>query len=252
MAQSNAAAEPAADVKEKIIVALDVDDPAKARDIVDELHAEVGAFKIGLQLFTHAGASFVQELAGRGLKIFLDLKFHDIPNTVAAASVEAARLGVWMFNMHALGGTEMMRRAAGETRETCVKENLKPPCIIGVTVLTSSVEQTLSATGIAGGVDEQVKRLARLTHDSGLDGVVASAREASMIRETIDDRGFLIVTPGVRPAGSNATNDDQRRVMTPEAAISAGADYLVIGRPITAAPDRRQAVRDIIRAGTSA
>ncbi len=237
-----------APVKEKIIVALDVDTTEAAREIVDELTGEVGIFKIGLQLFTLSGTSFIKELVQKGHKIFLDLKFHDIPNTVAAASIEAARLGVWMFNVHAAGGSEMMRQAASKTREACETENLGRPYIIGVTVLTNSDGSTLSETGISGNVDDQVVRLAKLTRECGLDGVVASGKEAAMIRQTVKNRDFLIITPGIRPA--NATSDDQRRVITPEAAISAGSGFLVIGRPITEAKDRVKAVRDIIEGTT--
>lgn len=229
--------------KDRIIVALDVPTAAEAREIVAELRGEVGAFKIGLQLFTASGASFVRETVDAGIKLFLDVKFHDIPNTVAQASVEVARLGVWMFNVHALGGAEMMRRSVEAVREICDKENLSPPKIIGVTVLTSSDEETLRAVGIEKEMTEQVLNLARLTAKCDLDGVVASPHEVGAIRAAVGKENFEIVTPGIRP--SFATNDDQKRVMTAKAALAAGANYLVIGRPITQSADRIGAVRKI-------
>ena len=232
-------------MKEKIIVALDVETKDEARRIIDEIVGEVGAFKIGLQLFTAAGASFVRELVAKNIKLFLDVKFHDIPNTVAKASVEVARLGVWMFNVHALGGSEMMRRTVENVREVCAKENLTEPKIIGVTVLTSANRETLREVGIDKEIDSQVVNLARLTAKCGLDGVVASPLEVETIRSTIEKPNFLIVTPGIRP--SFATNDDQKRVMIPAEAVAKGADYLVIGRPITAQSDKLSAVRQIIK-----
>lgn len=230
--------------KEKIIVPLDVETPAEAREIISELGGEVGAFKIGLQLFTAAGAAFAREIVEAGVKVFLDVKFHDIPNTVAKASVEVARLGVWMFNIHALGGTEMMRRTADEVSEFCEKENIRKPKIIAVTILTSSDQNTLNEVGITKQINEQVLNLAQLTAKCGLDGVVASPRETVLIRKNIENPDFLIVTPGIRP--DFATNDDQKRVMTPKEAVAAGADYLVIGRPITKAQNRLAAVRRIL------
>jgi orotidine-5'-phosphate decarboxylase len=230
--------------KEKIIVALDVETAGEARKIIDEIGGEVGAFKIGLQLFTAAGASFVREAVAKNIKIFLDVKFHDIPNTVAKASIEAARLGVWMFNVHASGGGEMMRRTVENVREVCAQENLREPKIIGVTVLTSSNQETLREVGIEKEIVSQVVNLARLTAKCGLDGVVASPLEVEKIRSNVEKRDFLIVTPGIRPGF--ATNDDQKRVMTPKEAVSKGADYLVIGRPITRAEDKLSAVRQIL------
>jgi orotidine-5'-phosphate decarboxylase len=228
--------------KEKIIVALDVATANEAREIVTELKDFVGAFKIGLQLFTAFGASFVRELVEQNVKIFLDLKFHDIPNTVAKASVEAAKLGVWMFNVHAIGGGEMMQRTVEAVREVCDKENLIQPKIIGVTVLTSSNDETLREVGIINETSAQVLNLAKLVAKYGLDGVVASPHEVCLIRENIEN--FLIVTPGVRP--SFATSDDQKRVMTPSEAVLAGSDYLVIGRPILQAKNRIEAIESII------
>lgn len=230
--------------KQQIIVALDVETADEARSIISELNGAVGAFKIGLQLFTAAGPGFVREVVESDARVFLDLKFHDIPNTVAKASVEAARLGVWMFNIHSIGGSEMMRRTAEEVREACEKENLSQPKIIGVTVLTSADQEALGEVGINEEINSQVLNLAKLTAECGLDGVVASPQEVTAIRENIGDPDFLIVTPGVRP--DFATNDDQKRVMTPGEAVSAGSDFLVIGRPVTKAENRLEAVRKIL------
>lgn len=230
--------------KEKIIVALDVPTANEARKHVADLRGEVGAFKIGLQLFTSEGASFVREVVDQGIKLFLDVKFHDIPATVAKASVEVARLGVYMFNIHAIGGSEMMRRTVEEVNEVCDKENLRKPKIIGVTVLTSSNQKTLQETGIAKEVNTQVLNLAKLTAKCGLDGVVASPLETTLIRENVDNENFTIVTPGIRP--SFATNNDQKRVMTPKDALESGSDYLVIGRPILQSKDKIKAVHKIL------
>jgi orotidine-5'-phosphate decarboxylase len=232
-------------VKENpIIVALDVESAREAKKTIDELRGTGCAFKVGLQLFCAAGASFVRKIVKDDVKIFLDLKFHDIPNTVAKASIEAARMGVWMFNVHASGGGEMMRTTAEQVREVCDRENLTIPHIIAVTVLTSSNRQTLSETGIVETVETQVSRLARLTAECGLGGVVASPLEIVSIRKNVEVENFLIVTPGVRP--NFATNDDQKRVNTPGEALAAGSDYLVIGRPILKAPDKTAAMRRIL------
>lgn len=243
MESSNAIAPVSID-KRQLIVALDVETAGEARQIVGELKENVGAFKIGLQLFTSAGASFVREVVESGARVFLDVKFHDIPNTVAKAAREVARLGVWMFNVHALGGSEMMARTAGEVSEVCEKEGWARPKIIGVTVLTSANRDTLAETGILEEPGAQVLNLARLTAKCGLDGVVASPHEVRSIREIIEDRNFLIVTPGIRPAF--ATNDDQKRVMSPGEAVSAGSDYLVVGRPVLQAKDKLEAVKKIL------
>lgn len=231
--------------KDKLIVALDVENAFQAREIMNELGGAVGAFKIGLQLFTAEGASFVREAVAAGNRIFLDLKFHDIPNTVAKASVEAARLGVWMFNVHALGGSEMMRRTIDNVAEICEKENLEIPKILGVTVLTSSNQAVLSETGIERAVESQVVNLAQITAKCGLDGVVASPQEIELIRANVNNKDFLIVTPGIRP--EFATNNDQKRVMTPKQAVASGANFLVIGRPITRAEDKTAAVSKILK-----
>ena len=244
MTEASTAKTPAIKTKDRIIVALDVETADTAREIVDEIGNEIGALKIGLQLFTAAGLAFVRELTDSGRKVFLDLKFHDIPNTVAGASVEAARLDVWMFNMHAGGGREMMSMAAEAVQEFCDREGREKPLMIGVTLLTSSNAETLKDLGIGVTVEEYVVRLARDTAASGLDGVVASPVEAAAIRDSIGAADFVIVTPGIRP--NNETRDDQKRVTTPAEALAAGSDYLVIGRPITSVPDKQAAVRKII------
>lgn len=230
--------------RDRIIVALDVETTSEATRIADELRGYVGAFKIGLQLFTAAGPGFVREMTASGAKVFLDLKFHDIPNTVAKAAVEASKLGVWMFNVHAAGGGEMMKRAFQEVDEFCGREKIARPLIIGVTVLTSSDAATMAETGIGGDVEGQVVRLARLAADSGLDGIVASPREVSAVRAAVAKPDFLTVTPGIR--AFPATDDDQRRVTTIREALAEGSDYVVIGRPITTAKDRVAAVEKLI------
>jgi len=226
----------------RVIVALDVETATEARELVRDLREDAAAFKIGLQLFTAAGPQLVSEIALEN-RVFLDLKFHDIPNTVAKAAVEASRLGVWMFNVHASGGSEMMRRTAGDVADFCSRESLPRPLVIGVTVLTSSDANTLSEIGIEKSAEKQVAHLARLAAGAGLDGIVASPMEASRIRAAVEKRDFVIVTPGVRP--EFGTNDDQKRVMTPRQAVNEGSDYLVVGRPILEAKDRAAALRSI-------
>jgi len=233
--------------RERLIVALDVPTAAEARGLVDRLAGAVGMFKVGSQLFTAAGPDFVRALVARGEHVFLDLKFHDIPNTVAAASREAARLGVALFNVHAAGGREMMRAAADALAEESARLGTtgERARLIAVTVLTSADASTLEETGVsAPTVEAQVARLARLAAESGLDGVVASPHEISVVRQSVAPDGFIIVTPGVRP--SSSAHDDQRRVMTPSAAVRAGADFIVMGRAILKAPDPARAAREII------
>lgn len=237
------------DLKSKIIVALDVETAAGARSIVAELKGSVGAFKVGLQLFTSCGPDFVREMVGKNVKVFLDLKFHDIPNTVAKASAEAARLGVWMFNVHAVGGREMMLRASAVVAEICEKESIQKPLVIAVTVLTSSNAETLEEVGIVIPVVTQVENLARMAAECGLDGVVASPHEVSAVRLAVTSPDFLVVTPGIRSI--SATNDDQKRVTTIRQALANGSDYVVIGRPITQAKDRLEAVESFVREGLS-
>lgn len=231
-------------VRDRIIVALDVDSAGEAESIVHELDRRVGAFKVGLQLFSAVGPAFVRGLTASGARVFLDLKFHDIPNTVAKASVEAARMGVWMFNVHASGGSEMMRQAVKEVDAICESERLSRPMIIGVTVLTSSNAETMNEIGVAKKIEDHVADLAVLAAGSGLDGVVASPLEVSAVRNAVAKPGFLIVTPGIRPL--SATADDQKRVTTVGRALADGSDYVVIGRPITMAADRIAAVEAII------
>ncbi|HEU4595477.1 MAG TPA: orotidine-5'-phosphate decarboxylase [Pyrinomonadaceae bacterium] len=233
--------------REKLIVALDVETAREARRVFEELRAAAGMFKVGSQLFTSAGPDFVRELVAEGARVFLDLKFHDIPNTVAAASREAARLGVALFNVHAAGGREMMRAAADALREEAARLGTEAarPRLIAVTVLTSADAATLEETGVhTPTVEAHVARLARLAAESGLDGVVASPHEIATVRAAVGREDFIVVTPGVRTASS--AHDDQKRVMTPSEAVRAGADYLVMGRAILKAPDPARAAREII------
>ncbi|KXK05948.1 MAG: orotidine-5'-phosphate decarboxylase [Acidobacteria bacterium OLB17] len=232
-----------ASARERLIVALDTDTATKAREIVEDLKGEVFAFKIGLQLFTAEGPSFVSELVQTGERVFLDLKFHDIPNTTAQAAVSAARLGVWMMNFHAAAGTEALRAARLAVEEVCGRESLPRPLLIGVTLLTSSGEGHLRELGFAGTPEDYVVRLAKTVRAAGLDGVVASACEAAVLRREVSD-DLVIVTPGIRPA--DGTLGDQKRVMTFREAIESGSTYAVVGRPITAQADRRAALANLI------
>ena len=213
----------------RIIVALDYADAHAAQAMAARLDPVLCRVKVGKELFTAAGPALVEGLAARGFGVFLDLKFHDIPNTVAGACKAAARLGVWMMNVHASGGRDMMQAA----REALAGTS-RPPKLIAVTVLTSMAQSDLADVGINGRPEEAVLRLARLAQAAGLDGVVCSAQEARALRAACG-AGFNLVTPGIRPA--EGAQDDQKRVMTPRAAVNAGADYLVIGRPITQAAD---------------
>jgi orotidine-5'-phosphate decarboxylase len=231
------------DAKQKLIFALDVDNPDEARRWVEQLRGQVGVFKIGKQLFTRCGPEVVKLVQAGGGDVFLDLKYHDIPNTVAMAGLEAFRLGVRMFNVHALGGFEMMSRLVAEIDKVCPRGNPDRPVLLAVTILTSSNEETLRAVGIDRPVSVMVPKLARLAQDAGMDGVVASPQEVALIRAACGP-DFAIVTPGVRPAF--ASQDDQKRVMTPGDALRVGADYLVIGRPISAAADPAAAAKMIL------
>jgi len=228
----------------RVIVALDYPRVEPARAFVDRVRPDLCRLKVGKELFVAAGPAFVEELAARGFAVFLDLKFHDIPNTVAQACKAAARMGVWMMNVHASGGPRMMQ-AAREALEGLSGR----PRLIAVTVLTSMGEEELRAIGIAASARQQVLLLASLAHDSGMDGVVCSAQEAPLLRPACG-ADFLLVTPGIRPAGSEA--GDQTRILTPTQAIRAGADYLVIGRPITQAADPLAALESIAREIASA
>lgn len=231
--------------KDRIVVALDVETPSQALALVEKLRGLVGMFKIGKQLFTAAGPDIVRQVVGMGEKVFLDLKFHDIPNTVAGAGVEAARLGVSIFNVHALGGSAMMRATVEAVNNLSERENLPKPLILAVTILTSHDQASLNEIGLTAEINVQVKRLAQLASASKIDGVVASPHEIKSLRMAIPDPSFVILTPGVRPAG--AALNDQKRVMTPGEAVAAGADYLVIGRPITGADDPAEAAQKIIK-----
>ena len=227
-----------------ILVALDVESAAKAVDLANLLRGSVGGFKIGKQLFTAAGPAMVRELTSRGDRVFLDLKFHDIPNTVAGAIESAVSTGAWMVNVHCSGGSAMMKAAADAATKAAAKSSQHRPLVIGVTVLTSMTDQALKEIGIETPLLDQVVRLATLAKSSGLDGVVASPQEVTAIRQACGP-GFEIVTPGIRPADQQG-KDDQARTMTPAQAIQAGATYLVIGRPITAAPDQKSAAEQIL------
>jgi orotidine-5'-phosphate decarboxylase len=221
----------------RIIVALDYPRRDKALALVDRLEPSLCRLKVGKEMFTRFGPAFIEVLRGRGYDVFLDLKFHDIPNTVAAACDAAADLGVWMMNLHASGGRRMMEMA----RERLALRNHRP-FLVAVTILTSLSAEEVHEIGFSGNPAESVSRLATLTQQSGLDGVVCSPREAGMLRRDLGN-DFLLVTPGVRP--KQATQDDQRRVMTPAEAINAGSSYLVVGRPITEAVDPIRALQSI-------
>jgi orotidine-5'-phosphate decarboxylase len=231
-------------VKDRILVALDVETGDAALALADRLRGSVGGFKIGSRLFTAEGPSIVRALADRGDKVFLDLKFHDIPNTVATAVAAATRLGAWMVNVHASGGTGMMRAGAEAAREAAAKHGRQAPLVIAVTVLTSMNQATLREVGVVIDVRDQVLRLAELTQEAGLDGVVASPQETEAIRHRCGD-GFTIVTPGIRGGAAGDAKNDQERTMNPVEAIAAGASYLVVGRPIIGAADPLAAARAI-------
>jgi len=227
------------DARERLIVALDVASAVDAQQLVATLGESVIFYKVGKQLFTAEGPRVVRELVESGRKVFLDLKFHDIPNTVAGAVQSAAQLGVSMLTVHASGGTAMLRAAVESAAKSAT-----PPLILGVTVLTSIDKAALEETGVSGTVQSQVLRLAELALNAGCGGIVASAQEAAEIRRELG-AGFAIVTPGIRPAGGEV--GDQARVVTPAAALKAGATHLVVGRPITAAALPAQAVQQILQ-----
>lgn len=221
----------------KIVVALDFSEAKQALAFVDRIDPALCRVKVGKELFTAEGPRLVEQLVRKDFGVFLDLKFHDIPNTVAKACEAAAKLGVWMLNVHASGGRAMM-----EAARNAVDKSAHSPLLIAVTVLTSMDQAALNEIGVSGELQDQVLRLALLTEQSGLDGVVCSAQEAPMLRSKVA-RDFCLVTPGIRPA--TASKDDQSRIVTPADALRQGSSYLVIGRPITQAPDPIQALQAI-------
>ena len=227
---------------ERLLVALDTPDADRARSLARSLAGVVGGFKIGLELFTSAGPRLVDEIRSSAATVFLDLKFHDIPNTVAGAAAAAARAGVSLFTVHALGGPEMIRRAVESAGDAASAAGLAAPCVLAVTVLTSHDDETLDRLGLAGPCGGAVLRLAALAADAGAGGIVCSAHEVAEVRRLFP--GGLLVVPGIRPAG--AAGDDQRRVATPARALALGADRLVIGRPITGAADPHAAAAAIV------
>lgn len=225
---------------EKLILALDVSERDYALELVDRFRDYIGIFKVGHELYTSGGPRIVEDIHKRGKRVFLDLKYHDIPNTVSKAAIAATKLGVHMFNLHASGGLEMMKVCRERVVEVCLKENLSRPKILGVTVLTSISREVLrDELGIQHGMRTHVRHLASLALKAGLDGVVASGREVEVIKNHCGE-GFLIVTPGIRPSWTPP--DDQKRTMTPKEAIREGSDYLVVGRSILQQPDPIKAV----------
>jgi orotidine-5'-phosphate decarboxylase len=229
-----------------ILVALDVDSADTALALADRLRGAVGGYKVGHQLFTSAGPDVVRRLVAQGDRVFLDLKYHDIPNTVSGAVAAATALGVWMVNVHAGGGAPMMRAARRSADEAAATLGRPAPLVIAVTVLTSLDAATLHTLGIDDSPIDHVVRLARMTQDAGLDGVVASPQEIEAIRRACG-AAFAIVTPGIRGGSAASGPDDQQRTATPAGAMAAGASYLVVGRPITAAGDPRAAAEAIAR-----
>ena len=228
------------DRKQQLIIALDFDSPAKALDVVEQLKSVAGMFKVGSRLFTAGGPQIVKDILALDAKVFLDLKYHDIPYQIAGAARSAAKLGVSLFTIHASGGSEMMRRAV----EAVAEVNNGHTKVLAITVLTSMDATTLSQIGVTLTLEESVLRLTNLAITSGVDGVVASPREIESIRRAVSNPEFIILTPGIRPATSQS--EDQKRIATPTAAIAAGASYIVVGRPITGAPDPLEAARAIV------
>jgi orotidine-5'-phosphate decarboxylase len=231
---------------DQLLIALDVDSGARAIELATALRGIAGGFKIGSRLFTLEGPSLVRRLVDEGHHVFLDLKFHDIPNTVAQAIDSAVQTGAWMINVHASGGVPMMQAAVRGAAEAAARTRRAKPMIIGVTVLTSMDGPTLAQIGVERRLLEHVVHLARLAQKAGLDGVVASPQETAEIREACGP-GFAIVTPGIRGASASAPKDDQARTMGPAEAIRAGANYIVVGRPIVAAEDPRAAAEAVAR-----
>lgn len=228
---------------DQLLVALDVDNAIEAIEISVRLRGLVGGLKIGSQLFTAEGPPLVRRLAADGHRIFLDLKFHDIPNTVAGAVKAAAKLGVWMMTVHAAGGLDMLKAARRAAAEAASAQNRPPPLVVAVTVLTSLSDASLLEIGINRSMDRQVEEMAVLADKAGLDGVVASPRELPMLRQRFPR--LAIITPGIR--SNDAAADDQSRTLSAREALAAGASYLVVGRPVIAAADPRQAAQDLAR-----
>lgn len=229
--------------KNRIFCAFDTSDLAQAKNLATTLKPHIGGIKLGLQFFTACGPDGIKQIVETGMPVFLDLKFHDIPNTVAKAVYNASQWGPMMMNLHAAGGTEMMRAAHEAAQEGAAKAGVTPPKLIGVTVLTSLNNDDMGDLGSNESIGDRVRRLAEMTMLSGLDGVVASAQEIKIIRKQCG-ANFLLVTPGIRPTW--AGNDDQKRILTPAQAIADGSDYLVIGRPITNAKDPVEAAKKIV------
>ena len=231
--------------KERLVLALDVDNFESAEKLVEKLNNYVGVFKVGSQLFTAEGTKVIKIINKKGGKVFLDLKFHDIPNTVARAAEVATKLGVYIFDVHTSGGYEMMKAAAEASKKISLVLGVRKPLILGVTLLTSINQEILEKEiGVKNKLEEQVVHLAKLAKAAGLDGVVASSWEIKEIRKACGE-DFVILTPGIRPVGKSS--DDQKRVMTPQKAIKLGADFLVIGRPIRNASNPVEATKEILR-----
>lgn len=230
---------------DRLLVALDVDNADRALALADQVRGVAGGLKVGSRLFTMAGPDLVRRLVESGARVFLDLKFHDIPNTVAQAVDAAVRTGAWMINVHASGGSAMMQAAARAAAEAATAAGRPAPLVIAVTVLTSMDEEALKQTGVTRPLLDQVLGLARMAHAAGMQGVVASPHETAAIRQACGP-DFAIVTPGIRGASAGQEKNDQARTMGPAEAVKAGATYIVVGRPIIAAPDPKAAALAIV------